>query len=147
MAQITPTYTPAYQVDELNFTRLQGAFADRAHDVYVIYDPTEDQIIVRLVSPNTLASDYYITDNIAFLVKENREVVGFTIVGFESVFLPQAAKLNDLWKRNNLSAHFSEYVKGRYEPKPHNHNINATGQRIVTYTAYQSKAAAAMVVA
>ncbi len=150
MASVMPSYSPAYRPDEIKFNVLRSKFADKRHDLFVVYDDSMDQIIVRFVEPTVFASEYYADDSIAFLVRDSdREVIGFTIVNFQSTFLPKAEKLNELWKKNKLADQFREYTKATYEPKEgsQNETPQMTQQRIVAYSAYQSKAAAELVTA
>jgi hypothetical protein len=144
MAQrVEQVYMPAYTKNELRFGLFRRSFADKPHDIYAVYDEVADQFIVRLVNPSVFASEYYATDEIAFLVRDdNREVVGFTVTDFQSDFLPKVPKLNELWKNNNLADHLRTYRKGRYEPKSKKQRPQMNEQRIVTYSAFQSKAAA-----
>jgi hypothetical protein len=150
MAQVECPYTPAYSKDELGFTLLGGSFAGKSHDIYVVYDDVMDQIIIRLVNPRVFASEYYVDEDTALLVRDSdREVIGFTIVNFQSEFLPKVPKLNDLWGKNKLAEHFQDYRKTKYEPRTQRlgHKTPMPEQPIVVYSAYQSKAAAALVTA
>jgi hypothetical protein len=150
MAQIEPTYVPAYRHEDLRFKLMQGSFADKPHDVYVVYDEAMDQIIVRLVEPSVLTSEYYVGDDIALLVREeNQEVAGYTIVNFQSEFLAQTPQLNERWTQSRLAENLKEYRKLRYEPeaKKIKGSIQRDEQHIVTYSAFRSKAAAALAAA
>jgi hypothetical protein len=151
MASVDCMYTPAYKEDELGFKLMRSRFADRAHDVYLVYDDQMDQIIVRLVAPAVFASEYYINDDIALLVRErDREVVGFTIVNFVSEYLPKnAPHLLDLWQENRLASKLAHYLKTRYQPdrQKKGHIDQKPEQSIFVFSAYQSKAAAELVMA
>lgn len=151
MAQVECLYTPAYEKSELRFKRLMGAFANKPHDVYIVYDDEMDQFIVRLVDPSVFASEYYITEAIALLVDDHdREVVGFTIVNFVSEYLPKnAPHLLDLWRENKLALKLAHYLKTKYQPhtQKKGHIDQKPEQSIFVYSAYQSKAAAELVMA
>jgi hypothetical protein len=150
MARMKSAYAPAYELGDLKFATLQGAFADKPHDVYVVYDEAMDQILVRLVDPTIPASEYFISDDTAFLVREdNQEVAGYTIVNFLSDFLPKAPQLNEMWIKYRLAEDFKEYRKLRYEPEARKikEPVQRDRQRIVTYAALKSKAAAVLVAA
>lgn len=143
MAQVTQAYVPAYRPDELRLGKFQSSFANTPHDVYAIYDEVMDQLIIRLVDPSVPASEYYISENIAFLVRDDdREVIGLTIVDFASAFLPQAPKLNELWKKKKMAEKLSQYRQGKYDPEPKQQKTQLTEERIFKYSAYRSKAVA-----
>jgi hypothetical protein len=144
MAQtITQDYKPAYTDEELQFDLFRGSFANEQHPVFAVYDEVMDQLIVRLVEPSVFASEYYVTDEIALLVRDtDRAVVGFTVSDFQSAFLPLVPNLNELWIKHKLAEHLRKYVTGTYEPKPQKQRAAKTEQRIFKYSAYKSKAAA-----
>lgn len=144
MAQaMTQVYSPAYRPDDLKLNRFQRSFADKPHDIYAIYDADMDQLIIRLVAPSVAASEYYISDSLALLVRDDdREVIGLTVVDFQSTFLPQAPKLNELWKKNKMAEKLSRYRKRTYKPEPQKQKPQLTEERIFKYSAYQSKAIA-----
>jgi len=123
---------------ELNYARLQQSFADKAHDTYLIYDEIMDQLIVRLVDPSLFVSEYFVSDDFALLVTEDRNVVGYLIVNFRSEYLAKEPKLNALWNENNLASHLDEYRKLRYEPDAQKtpQTIKRAEQRIVEYAAF-----------
>ncbi len=150
MASVDCMYTPAYKEDELGFKSMRSAFANSPHDVYLVYDEQMDQIIVRLVAPTVFASEYHINDDIALLVRESdKEVVGFTILNFLSALEKNAPQLNDRWKRDKLAERLKHYRKMRYEPEMQKlkQTSQKIEQRVVVYSAYQSKAAAELVMA
>src|SRR5574337_712383 len=92
MAQIANHYMPTYREDELRFKLINRSFADKPHPVFVAYDEATDQFLVWMVEPSKRlqASEYYIADDIAFLVRDdNREVVGFVVNHFQETFLPR----------------------------------------------------------
>ena len=140
MAQVAQVYSPSYTPDQLRFDKFQKAFADKPHYVWAVYDHVMDQLIMRLVAPSVHASEYYLTDNLALLVRDyDRQVVGLTVVGFQSEFLPKAPKLNELWIENKMAEKLRTYSKEKYKPEPRK-EPQLTEQRIFKYSAYQSKA-------
>ena len=150
MVKIMEEYKPSYKIEELNFRRFRQAFANKSHDVFVVYDEIMDQIIVRLVDPTILASEYFVAEDFAFLVREsNSEVVGYTIVNFESEYLPKIPELNMLWKSNNLAGAFEDYRKFKYEPEMRKikEQTQRQEQRIVAYSAFKGKQAAILATA
>ncbi len=147
MAQIALPYTPAYREDELRFDLLKQSFCERAHSYYTVYDEVMDQIIVRLVEPSVFASEYFVDPDTAFLVRDDdREVVGFTILNFQTEFIKRVPRLNELWEKHNLARSFRTFRTFKYEPKQQKKK-QMPEQRIVAYSAYQSMAASELVAA
>jgi hypothetical protein len=148
MADKELTYAPAYRREDLRLHKLRGAFADKPHDVYVAYDESMDQLIVRLIDPRIPASEYFINDHSALLVRDSdRVVIGLTILGFQAKFLAERPELRMTWTRSRLTEHFSHYLKMKYEPRENTikEPDKRDQQAIVTYTALRSRAEATLV--
>ena len=142
MAQMIQDYAPAYTPDQLKFDKFRSSFADKSHYVWTVYDSSMDQLIVRLIDPSIAASEYYITDSLALLVRDyDRQVVGYTICDFQSEFLPKAPKLEQGWKTGNLEEKWQKYSKQKYEPKARQ-APRQTEQHIFKYSAFQIKGSA-----
>ena len=144
-------YEPSYQVDELRFTQFNGSFADKPHPVFVAYDADIDQLLVWLVEPgpNTLASEYYLTENKTFLVRDDdQEVIGFVIDEFQASFLPNVPTLEKLWQKDKLAQLFDSYKRIEYRPDEKKQKDGQQAvQRIVNYSAFQTKSARELVTA
>lgn len=150
MAQVDCPYNPTYSEEQLRFQLLRGSFADKPHAVHLVYDEIMDQLFIRLVDPRVFASEFYIEDDLALLVRDSdQEVIGFAIANFQAEFLPKASKLNTLWHQHKLAERFQEYQKIEYQPESRNRKPSGEvpEQRIVAYSVYRSKAAAALVMA
>jgi hypothetical protein len=142
MEQTGSNYTPAYQVDELRYDRFRKSFAGESHDFYVVYDEIVDQLIIRLVPAAVFVSEYYVTGDTAFLVQDDtKEVVGYSIIDFQTTFLPKnAPRLSDLWIEQNIAKKWSTYTKLSYDARQPKQNPGMTEYRILNYAVYESKA-------
>ena len=145
MAGMTSHYEPTYKDDELRYGIFNGSFADKAHPIYVAYDSAIDQLLVWLIEPGpkVLVSEYYVANDTALLVRDDdQEVVGFAIDQFQERFLSAAPQLAALWHSKKLARNFDSYKRLDYHPAAMGRqSTQMDEERIINYSAYQTKSA------
>ncbi len=138
-------YTPIYRDDELRFGLLNACFADKPHPISVAYDAAVDKLLVWLIEPGpkVLASEFFVTEDKAFLVRDDdQEVIGFTIEQFQEVFLAAAPQLAGMWRLKGLASRLDGYQRLEYQPVTSSHdNGSLDVARIINYSAFQAKSA------
>jgi hypothetical protein len=101
---------------------LDSAFSNTPHPFYLVYDELTDELIMRLVKPETAALTFDLdgNDSVAFLIEpETNEVVGFNLYNFQTEHLPHWNTLNKIWYKENIPGRLSRYKMFQYDPKKH----------------------------
>jgi len=107
--------------NNLKSNMFDGAFGNIPHKFYAVYDDLMDDFIFKLTKPDTLVSEFPISETFSLLVEPTTlEVVGIQLGEFTKVHLPDLPELNKLWGKKNLSAYFSTYREIDYKPKEMN---------------------------
>jgi len=119
------------KTQEIKTNIIDGAFEDKPHIFYLVYDEITDELIIRLVKPDTIAVvfDTQGNDNIGLLLEpQTNEIVGFNLYNFQSVHLPHWDLLKNIWYKQDLPKHFSSYKTIKYDPKEHARHHHSTKQ-------------------
>ena len=104
--------------DNLKSNIFDTAFGNTPHKVYVVYDNLMDELIFKLLQPDTLVAEFPISNYFSLLVEPSTfEVVGMQLSEFTKEHLPKLIELIKIWSKNNLSSVFGTYKEIDYKPK------------------------------
>jgi hypothetical protein len=113
---------PLIEKEELKKDFFERCLSDRPHELYIVYDELMDELILKLVPPETLTTVYYLDDNVAFLVDlESLEIVGLQLFNFQEEYLPRNEKFQKEWYELNMAEELGEYQLIEYKPKRMNY--------------------------
>ena len=107
---------------EIKYDLYQAFISGKIRYYYMVYNELTDELILRFVSPEVIASVYDRGNNFAFLIDpDTDQVVGYHFYRFQSYHLQEGRfkGLNKFWYRTNLAKHFSEYKQLAYNPREH----------------------------
>ena len=78
--------------------------------MFVVYDEMMDDLIIKLVRPETFTSLYHLNDEIALIVDPiTLQIVGFHIFDFQKQYIDSCEGLGSKWYEEKLADFFAEY--------------------------------------
>lgn len=114
------TNVPLINESEIRYDLYQAFVSGKIPYYYVVYNEMTDELIIRFVSPESVASVYDKGDYFGFLIDpETNQVVGYHFYQFQSYHLKVGhfKGLKKLWNEDNLAEYFSEYQQLEYKPR------------------------------
>lgn len=113
-------YKPMIEESELMFDIYRALTSGKLRSFYVVYDDLTDELIVKFISPESPASVYHKSDNLALLVDpDTNQVVGFDFFRFQSYHLmrKECEDLCKTWYAAKLAEHYRDYQEEKYSPR------------------------------
>ena len=112
------TYQPLVEESELKYDTYQAFVSGILRTFYMVYDKLTDELIIKFVSPKSVASVYHIGNNFGLLIApDTGQVVGFEFFMFQTCHLPHCNELKKVWYKEKLAKHFSSYQEVKFIPK------------------------------
>jgi len=124
---------PLIAESEIKYDLYQAFVSGKIRHYHIVYNEMTDELIIRYVRPESVASVYNKGDNFGFLIDpESDQVVGLHFYRFQSYHLMAGhfKGLKKLWNDDNLAEYFSEYKELEYTPVKHTPKEAVNTQRI-----------------
>ncbi|TAK11265.1 MAG: hypothetical protein EPO32_12800 [Anaerolineae bacterium] len=109
-------YKPMIKEKAIKMDSLTKALGNKAHDVYILYDDTIDELVVRFEFPRRPTAFYYAREGVDLIINTgNNMAIGIVFSEFTTRHVPALKGLLDVWNMQGLPE-VRGYKKVHYKP-------------------------------